>query len=305
MTRGLLLLVTILWATSGWAQHAGHTPPPRADTVHEAGAMPMDDDPPAPDAHAAHRHPMTPVAVQSPTTPRVPIPPVTDEMRAAAFPKGVNGHAAHDHAWRSFALVEKFEWRDGHGGGGPVWDFSGWVGGNVDRLWFRSDGALSDSDVAEGDAEIFWGHAVSRWWDTVIGVRHDFAPGSSRTWAAFGVQGLAPQWFEVQLTGYASEQGQFAAVLQSDYDFLITNRLILQPRVDLVAYAQDDRGRGTASGFSDGRFSLRLRYEIRREFAPYVGVEWERSLGDTADLVRATGGTIQETRVVAGVRLWF
>jgi len=255
-------------------------------------------------ADAAHAHDMKGAPI-SRTTSRTPLPAVTDAMRAAAYPEGVHGHAAHDHAMRGFALVEKFEWRDGPAGGAPVWDLSGWLGGAVDRLWFRTDGERSDAEISEGDVELFWGHAVSRWWDTVIGLRYDFAPNSSRTWLAFGLQGLAPQWFETQLTGYVTERGQFAAILQVDYDLLLTNRLILQPRLDFEAFAKDDDTRRTGSGLANGRFSMRLRYEIRRQFAPYIGFEWERAFGDTGDYVRSEGNSVEDTRLVVGVRMWF
>lgn len=304
MTPKILTLIATLVGSDCWAQHAGHEVFSPTDKAPEARSVRAGDVSPS-SAHHAHSRPKAHTAATQTLLPRTSIPAITAEMRAAAFPKGVGGHVAHDKDWQHFTLAEKFEWRDGHGGGGPVWDVSGWVGGNVDRLWLRTEGAVSDGEVADGDVQLFWGHAVTRWWDTVIGVRHDLAPGSSRTWAALGVQGLAPQWFEVQLTAYASDEGHFAAVLQSDYDLLITNRLILQPRLDLVAYAHDEPTRSVASGFSEARLSLRLRYEVRREFAPYIGMEWERALGDTADLIRAAGGTAADLHVIAGVRLWF
>jgi len=235
----------------------------------------------------------------------VDLPPITDADRAAAFPAEVAGHAAHDHAVRSYTLVEKFEWRDGGDGGAPVWDVTGWLGQDIERLWLRSDGALSETGVEEADVEAFWGHAFGRWWDVVLGIRQDFAPGGSHTWGAFGIQGLAPQWFEVQLTGYATDSGQFAAILQSEYDLLLTNRLILQPRLDLTAHARDDREHEVGSGLSNAAFSLRLRYEIRREFAPYLGVEWERAIGDTADFARRASRRVEDLRLIAGLRMWF
>jgi copper resistance protein B len=251
--------------------------------------------------HGAEDGPAQPAARRPP--PRVP--PVTAADRAAAFPAKVTGHAAHDRAIRSYALVEKLEWRDGRAGGTPVWDLTGWVGQDVERLWFRSDGTFADSAVDEADVEAFWGRAFGRWWDLLVGVRQDFEPGRSRTWGALGVQGLAPRWFEIQLTGYVSDSGRFAAVLQSDYDLLLTNRLILQPRLDLTAHAHDDRDHGVGSGLSSAAFGMRLRYEIRREFAPYIGLEWERALGDSADYARAARERVEDLRLVAGLRMWF
>lgn len=294
---GAILLTTLLAAPAlreAAAQHAGQ----HADG--HAPAAPRAADEPA--QHHAHESPDgdRAGATQGPS-----MPPLTDADRAAAFPAELGGHPAHDHVIRGFALAEKFEWRDGHAGGAPVWDVSGWLGGDIDRLWFRSDGHVVGGAVDEADLELLWGHAVSPWWDVVLGVRQDFAPGTARTWAAFGVQGLAPQWFEVQLTGYVGEYGQVAVQLQTDYDLLLTNRLILQPRVDVTAYTQDETSREIGSGVSNVAFGARLRYEFRREFAPYLGFEWARALGDTGDFARAAGRQVEDTRLVAGIRFWF
>lgn len=309
-------LLGALITTSAPAQHAGHgASPSGAPSEASPQVAPADEAPsgehqghPAQqpghtmtrDIPAQDRHP-----VQTAPSPRIDLPAITDADRAAAFPAEVTGHAAHDHAIRGYALVEKFEWRDGNDGGTPVWDVTGWLGQDIDRLWFRSDGALSDAGIDEADVEAFWGHAFGRWWDFLLGIRQDLAPGGSRTWGAVGVQGLAPQWFEVQLTGYVSDGGQFAAILQSDYDLLLTNRLILQPRLDLTAHARDDREHEVGSGLSNAAFSLRLRYEIRREFAPYLGVEWERAVGDSADFARRAGRQVEVLRLIAGLRMWF
>lgn len=232
------------------------------------------------------------------------LPPITDADRAAAFPD-VAGHSVHDHTIRSFALLERLEWQDGDDGDVAVWDATGWIGRDVNRLWLRTDGEVVDGRTESADLEAFWGHAIGRWWDVLVGLRHDFKPDPSRTWAAVGVQGLAPQWFEVQATVYVGEGGQVAAHFQGEYDLLLTNRLILQPRLDATAYSEDDEARGIGAGLSTVEASLRLRYEIRREFAPYIGVQWSRSVGDTADFARAAGEGVEDTRLVAGIRVWF
>ncbi|HHL45820.1 MAG TPA: copper resistance protein B, partial [Gammaproteobacteria bacterium] len=124
-------------------------------------------------------------------------------------------------------------------------------------------------------------------------------------WLAFGVQGLAPYWFELDLTGYVGEEGRSAFSVEAEYELLITQRLILQPRLEADIYGKDDRERGIGSGLSTASAGIRLRYEIRREFAPYVGVEWAGSYGGTADYARAAGQSTDESRMVAGVRFWF
>lgn len=155
------------------------------------------------------------------------------------------------------------------------------------------------------ELEVLWGKSFARWWDFVAGARQDFRPSPDQSWAAFGVQGLAPYRFELEATAYVGEAGRTAARLEAEYELLITNRWILQPRVELNWYGDDDPVRGVGSGLADGELGLRLRYEFRREVAPYVGLVQERNFGGTADLARAAGRDPKDTRLVAGVRLWF
>ncbi|EQD70574.1 Copper resistance B precursor, partial [mine drainage metagenome] len=126
-------------------------------------------------------------------------------------------------------------------------------------------------------------------WDSTLGVRHDFGNGPGRNWAAFGVQGLAPYWFDIEATGYVGAGGRTAARFKAEYELLITQRLILQPEFEANLYGKPDPAWRLGSGLSDASLGLRLRYEIRREFAPYIGVVWQRVFGGTADLRRAEG----------------
>ena len=155
------------------------------------------------------------------------------------------------------------------------------------------------------DLQLLYGHAFAPWWELVVGVRRDFGPGPSRDWAAFGIQGLAPYRLDVEATAYLGESGRTALRLEAEYELLLTNRLVLQPLVQLDLYGKEDPATGTGSGLSEMEAGLRLRYEIRREFAPYVGVAWQRRFGDTADLARAAGEEVEDTRLVAGLRVWF
>ena len=157
----------------------------------------------------------------------------------------------------------------------------------------------------DADAEFLWDHAAAAFWDTTLGVRQDFGQGAHRTWAAFGVQGLAPYWFEVAATAYVGDAGRTALRIEADYELSLTQRLILQPRFELNAYGKDDPAARIGSGISDAEFGLRLRYEIRREFAPYVGVERVQRLGRTADFANAEGIPDGETRWVVGLRFWY
>ena len=185
------------------------------------------------------------------------------------------------------------------------YDLQAWYGRTYDRAVFKAEGDIDDGEVKEARTELLWGHAIAAFWDMQLGVRYDSGEGPDRSWLAFGVQGLAPYWFEVEATGYLGEAGRTALRLDASYELLLTQKLILQPRIETNAYGTRDASRGLGSGLSDLSATLRLRYEIRREFAPYVGIEWARKFGDTEDLARAAGEDASETRFIAGVRFWF
>ena len=231
------------------------------------------------------------------------IPPVTDAMRAAAFPD-VHGHAAHDRHVNGFVLVDQLEWRSGHGAGALSFSSNGWVGGDINRVWFRMEGDGADGDVDDAQAHVLYGRAIARWWDVVAGVRQDVQPGA-QTWLAVGVQGLAPGFFDVDVTAYLSDDGQTAARLGLGYDLLLTNRLVLQPSLELNVYGKGNAALGVGSGLSTAEGGVRLRYQIRRELAPYVGVAWVRAFGDSAHLVHHGAVPNGAARLVTGVRVWF
>ena len=232
------------------------------------------------------------------------LPPITDADRAAAFPE-VAGHAAHDQSIHYLVLFDQLEWQDADEGTVLNWDARAWVGRDIDRLWLRAEGERVDGKTEESEIEVVWGYSFARWWDVVAGVRQDFRPGPSQTWGAIGVQGLAPYKFEVEATAYFGESGQSAVQLEAEYELLLTNRLILQPLVEINVYGEDDLQRGIGSGVSSTELGLRLRYEIRREFAPYIGVTWDRKWGNTADFSWLDGEGAEDTRWIAGFRMWF
>jgi len=241
----------------------------------------------------------TPALTQS----RTPIPALTDADRAAVY-NAPGGHQVHDSGVNAMLLINQLEWQGGDGNA-QSWDIKGWVGGDIDRLWLRSEGERSAGRTESAEAQALWGRAISPWWDLVGGVRQDFKPGASQTWAAFGLQGMALYNFEAEATLFVGESGNTAARLEGDYDILLTNRLILQPTAELNFYAQNDPQRGMGSGLSESELGLRLRYEIRREFAPYVGLSWNRTYGQTAQYARDEGEDVNQLHWVVGVRLWF
>jgi copper resistance protein B len=182
-----------------------------------------------------------------------------------------------------------------------------WIGADTNKLWFKSEGTwLIDTDkFEEAETELLYSRNIATFWDLQVGVRHDFKPDPDRTFAAIGFQGLAPYWFEVEATGYISEDGDLSSTLEAEYDLLLSQRLILQPRFETRVAVQEVKKYGVGQGINDIELGARLRYEIRREFAPYIGVSWNRKLGETADLARDEGEDTDVISLVAGVRLWF
>ena len=235
---------------------------------------------------------------------RTPIPPITEADRAAAMPPAE--HMEHlDNAIHSYTLINRLEGWNADPGKGLAWEGQGWIGTDLNRLWWRSEGERVDGHTESADLELMYGRSFTPWWDWVAGVRHDFKPGNAQSFAGFGVQGLAPQKFEVSAMAYVGEHGQTAARLEAEYELLLTNRLILQPLVEVDFYGKNDPSRGIGSGLSTAEAGLRLRYEFTRKFAPYIGVVHERAFGKTADLRRDENESASDTRVVAGFRIWF
>lgn len=201
-----------------------------------------------------------------------------------------------------FDQIETF---DGLHGRGQAWEMEGWYGTDADKLWLRSEGERESGTFDDSDVEALWSHAVAAYWNTQLGVRNDFGGGPSRQWLALGVQGLAPYWFELAATAYASPSGRAAARLRADYELLFTQRWILQPELEVNLYGRTDPQRRLGRGLSDASLGLRLRYEIRRQFAPYLGAVWTQRFGGTAAFARADGKPVSGLQWVAGVRVWF
>lgn len=186
-----------------------------------------------------------------------------------------------------------------------AYDFQGWFGNDHNRLVLKAEGDYSKGKFQEARTEALWGHPISGFFDSQVGVRNDSGVGPNRNWLAFGVEGLAPYWFDVQATVYLGTEGRSAVRASAEYDLLLTQHLILQPRFEMNYYGKQDAARQIGSGLSDGLIGLRLRYEITRQFAPYVGIERVERFGQTADMLAAGGEITGETKVVAGVRMWF
>ena len=212
----------------------------------------------------------------------------------------------HDRPVIPFLLVDRLEQRWQKGNDLRVWDAQGWVGGDYDKLWFKSEGEDEKGGrTAQASVEALYARLISPFWYLQGGVRYEERPSPSRSSLALGVQGLAPYWFDVEATTYLDEKGKLSARFEAEYDFLFTQRLILQPRAETTFAAYSEPERGVGQGFNNLELGLRLRYEIRRQLAPYIGVTWSRKLGDTADIARRANTEVSEKALVAGLRVWF
>jgi copper resistance protein B len=223
----------------------------------------------------------------------------------ASTPVGLPAHAMLEDPFNRSLLFDELETHEHDGRRDLAWDATFWAGRAFNKLVVRTEGEKSGGTTEDAELELLWSHTVTRWWDVIGGARTDFKPGATQSWAAFGIRGLAPQRFQLEATVYVGDGGESAARFEGEYELLITPRLILQPQLELNWYGQADAGRRIGSGFSTAEAGLRLRYELRREVAPYVGLVRERKFGATADRVRAEGEDPDDTRLVAGIRLRF
>ena len=201
-----------------------------------------------------------------------------------------------------FDRLERVYTNDGNA---TSYEAQAWFGRNYNRLVLKAEGEIADGKVQEASTEVLWGHAVDTYWNTQLGARFDTGSGLGQEWLALGIQGLAPYWFEIDATAYVSNNGRTALSLSAEYELLLTQKLVLQPRVEINYYGKSDAARDIGRGLSDGALGVRLRYEFIREFAPYLGVERASKFGDSAVIARAAGETTDETRWVAGLRFWY
>lgn len=202
-------------------------------------------------------------------------------------------------------MFDHLEYTDGREGHAAALDAQAWYGTDADKVWVKLEGEHAAGRMQHLRVEVLWDRPIAVYWDGQLGVRQDAGVGPGRTWAAFGVQGLAPYWFDVEATLYIGQAGRTAFRFESEYELLLTQRLILEPDLEVNVYGRDDPQRHIGAGLSDAALGLRLRYEFTRQFAPYVGIQWSKKFGNTADYARRAGQPVFDSRLVAGVRLWF
>ena len=223
-----------------------------------------------------------------------------------AFAQDVDhgGHAVHDRAINFRVEFDQLEWQFVHGEPGQRWDSRSWIGGDINRIWIRTEGDAVDGVLDAAEAQVLYGRSFSRWWDVVAGVRFDARPEPSHTWFALGVQGLAPQYIDVQATLYIGDEGHVAARVELEHDMHVTQRLVMQPLVELSLSGKDDPDRGIGPGLSTAEVGFRFRYELKKELAPYAGVVWHKKLFGTGDYARQNNGDPGGWHIVTGLRFW-
>jgi len=201
-------------------------------------------------------------------------------------------------------MLDKFEVSRVNGNTVQAWESGLWVGKDLDKLWIKSDGERVAGKTESTENRVLYSRAISPFWDVQTGWRHDTVPGESRDYFTVGLQGLAPYYFETDANISFGKNQQVKLNLAFEYEMMLTQKLVLSPEIGLNLYAKDDKAMGIGSGLSDMEAGLRLRYEIKREFAPYIGVNWAKKFGNTADLLDADEDS-SETMFVAGIRLWY
>lgn len=309
--------------------HAGHdmsdmqamTPSPAPDTAggehagHDMSAMPgMQMAPGQPMQHDMAAMPGMAAPVGTDLKPgNAPAPAPTPGLAASRYygeaaMSEANRDLRREHGGMTYyqVLFNLAEYQARKGGDGYRWDGEAWIGGDINRLTLKSEGEGTFGQPLEAaEVQALYSRALDPYWNLQAGVRYDFKPNPSRTYATVGIEGLAPYWFDVEGALFLSDKGDVLARAEAWYDERVTQFFVLQPRVEANFAAQDVRRDGIGSGLTTLELGLRLRYEKSREFAPYIGVSWERQFGDTARFTRARGDDTGGFSFVAGVRTWF
>lgn len=337
----LCALVPLMFASPALAQHAGHSTaqPAAKPTVAAQPKAPPKKSQPKPEAsgaaseHAGHDmsdqkapsdaqadphvgHDMSAMksgdaAMDAVTPPTTPPPPAADHLADRYFDVAQMAEARHmlqmEHGGMAFSnvMLDRIEFAPGDSERGYTWNGEFRYGGDIHRLAVKSEGEGSrDKGVEDAEIQVLYSRAVTRYFDVQAGIRQDFKP-HSRTYLTVGTEGMFPYWFEVDGAVFLSNEGEVLARAEGTYDLRLTQRLILQPAAEMTLSGQNIPDLEIGSGLSSIELGLRLRYELRREFAPYIGVSYQRKFGDTADYARAAGNDPETAKFVIGIRAWF
>lgn len=203
-------------------------------------------------------------------------------------------------------MIDQLETRRTEGNDPWVLEADAWIGKDWHKAWFKADVEYVDSETEQADVQARYSRAIAPFWDFQLGLRHDFKPDEeTRDWAVLGFRGLAPYFFDMDAAFYVGENGRTQLSFDTEYEIMLTQRWVLAPELQVNLFGKKDPARGHGSGLSDLELGLRLRYEIRREFAPYIGMNLESKWGGTADLAKDEGKDTRDIQYVAGIRAWF
>jgi copper resistance protein B len=225
-------------------------------------------------------------------------------VSGAASAAEVESHQA-EHGGQTFHMF-RLEADYGAGQDDPIasWDFDGWIGGDVNKLWLKSEGEVVDGKTEQAEFWAMYSRNVATFWDAQVGIRHDTQPEST-TYLVAGFEGLAPYFFETEAHLFVSDEGDVSARIRQENDFLLTQRLILQPYIEANLYAQDVTDQEVGAGLANAEFGLQTRYEITRKFAPYVDFRYERKFGETSSIAKKNGEDNDDFIASIGLRLMF
>lgn len=297
-------LFAAIAATTGFAQDHDHAASSAADDAQDAHAQHEVVDAPAEVTstavdHSAHAAPLSDENLRDPHA-------YSNGLKMGEGPYAVGGPGMHmaDEMYFGGLRMNRLERLFLDGADATLYDTRFWYGSSYDRLVIKAEGEFAGSSFEGGETDLLWSHAVTGFWNTQLGVRNQTGEGPDRNWLAIGMQGVAPYWFNVDVTAYLGTAGRTAVNIEAEYDWLLTQKLVLEPRLEMNLYGKDDRARNTGSGLSNTSVGLRLKYRINRQLVPYFGVEHVRLYGDTAKFTLSETGD-SDTRWVAGLRFWF
>ncbi len=205
-------------------------------------------------------------------------------------------------------ILDKLEMRTADGSNPIEWDAEGWIGKDLNKFWFKTEGEYRDQKIEKAEFQALYSRAIDPNWDLQVGARKDTyqEPGKpDRNWLALGFKGLAPYEFDIDTALFLGEDGRTALRFKTEYEILLMQKLVLVPELEMDLFGKDDPATKTGSGLSETELGLRLRYEIKREFAPYIGVNWSKLYGKTADYAKEEGADYDDVQFIMGVRFWF
>ena len=202
-------------------------------------------------------------------------------------------------------MIDQLETREKDGENPLILETDVWIGKDLNKAWFKIDAEQVDGELEELEMQALYSKAIAPFWDLQVGWKHNSKPKPQRDWFAIGVKGLAPYQFEVDAALFFGGNGQMAARLSAEYEYMFTQKLVLSPETVINLYSKDDSEHGIGSGLSDLQLGLRLRYEVTREFSPYIGVNWNRKFGKTEDYAVSANESVDDTQIVVGVRAWY